>query len=156
MEENMASNFLDIVRNRLSSPYRELAHLQSEFDRLANDMMGFRSGAPSTFEFSPSCEVCEEESFYVAKFDIPGVNKDDIKIHLEGNQLTVSAERKEEKRSDEKKTRYSEISYGSYMRTFSLPAPVDEKKIEAKLDNGVLTVKIPKAQASKAKQIEIH
>jgi HSP20 family protein len=152
----MASNPLEIMRNRFMSPYREFSQLQNEFDRLLQGFVNTRPTALADMQMAPSCEVSEEGENFIAKFDIPGVRKEDIKIDLDGNQLTVMAERKEEKKSENKKTRFSEISYGSYMRTFALPSTIDDKKVEAKFDNGVLTIMLPKAPSTKAKQIAIH
>lgn len=140
---------------REGEPYRMLTRLQSDLDRLFEDFAG---GEQRFFgsDFSPSCELCEEKSNYVMKFDMPGVKKEDVKIEIEGNQLTVSAERKEEKKSEDKKRRYSEVSYGSYRRSFTLPSPIDDKKADAKFENGVLTVTVPKTEMSKAKQISVQ
>ena len=68
----------------------------------------------------------------------------------------IRAERKEEKKSESKKKYLSEMYYGSYARSFTLPGPVDEKKVEAKFENGVLTVTVPKTESLKAKQIPVN
>jgi HSP20 family protein len=75
---------------------------------------------------------------------------------MDGDRLTIRAERKEEKEENTKKRHLSEIAYGSYLRSFTLPQAIDANKIEAKFDDGVLTVTVPKGQANKAKQISIH
>lgn len=109
------------------------------------------------FGFSPSCEVSEEENSYILKFDLPGVKKDQVKVEANQNELTVRAERKEEKKSETKKKYLSEVSYGSYMRSFTLPEPIDQKAVDAKFENGVLTITVPKTKvASSSKQIEVH
>lgn len=71
-------------------------------------------------------------------------------------RFMVSAERREEKKSEDKKSRYSEISYGSYQRRFTLPSAVDEKKVDAKFEDGVLMVTLPKTESTKTKQIAVH
>ncbi|MGE4131018.1 MAG: Hsp20/alpha crystallin family protein [Bdellovibrionales bacterium] len=140
---------------RGSEPYRLLSRLQNDFDRLFED---FAVAEPRLMvpEFSPTCELSEDKSNYVMTFDMPGVKKEDVKIELDGNRLMVSAERREEKEMEDKKRRYSEISYGSYQRTFTLPSAVDDKKVDAKFENGVLTLTMPKTESSKAKQIAVH
>ena len=70
--------------------------------------------------------------------------------------LTVSAERKEEKKGDDKKRHFSEISYGSYYRSFTLPSPVEADKVNAGFEDGVLTVTVPKSGEARTKHIEIH
>jgi HSP20 family protein len=88
--------------------------------------------------------------------DLPGVSKEQVKVETDKDQLTVRAERKEEKKSETKKKYLTEMYYGSYVRSFTLPSPVDEKKVDAKFENGVLTITIPKTEASKAKQIPVQ
>lgn len=105
--------------------------------------------------FVPACEVTEDKNAYLVKFDVPGMSKDQIKIDLHENQLTVSGERKEERKEDSKRYHFTEVSYGSFLRTFSLPPNIDAEKVEAKLDNGVLTVSVAKAEASKARTVSI-
>lgn len=149
------ANPLDIWRGSWSrSPFRELSRMQSAIDEMFEKMPELQN-AKNSFPFAPSCEVSEEANQYLMKFDLPGVPKDQVKIEVHDNQLTVSAERKEEKKSDSKKKHYSEINYGSYSRTFNLPAAIDEKKVEARFENGVLTIAVPKTETNKSKQIPV-
>ena len=143
--------------NKTNNPFRELAQLEGSFDRMFNDMLSAKrnSGSEMT-EFVPSCDVEEEGNRYLLKFDLPGVAKDQVKVEVNGDQLTVRAERKEEKKSESKRKYLSEVYYGSYVRSFTLPGPVEEKNVDAKFENGVLTVVIPKTEALKAKQITIQ
>ncbi|GIL18070.1 MAG: molecular chaperone [Oligoflexia bacterium] len=143
--------------NKRLSPFRDFSDVQESFDRLFNEFMNLKkTSGISDFSFSPSCEIAEEGNNYVMKFDLPGVTKDQVKVEAENDQITIRAERKEEKKTDSKKKYLSELYYGSYVRSFTLPGPVDEKKVDAKFENGVLTVTIPKTEALKAKQIPIH
>jgi HSP20 family protein len=153
MEAKMSSSLSIFRRN---TPFRTLSRLQSDFETLWEEFSGMESRLSSELEFSPKCELSEESGNYMVKFDMPGVKREDVKIELNENQLTVSAERRHEEKSESKKDHYSEISYGSYERVFSLPTPVDEKKADAKFDNGVLTIMLPKSQSNKAKQIAVH
>lgn len=106
---------------------------------------------------SPSVDVSETKNMYNMKFDLPGVGKDQIKIDLHDNVLTVSGERKEEKKEEDKdkKTYLSEVAYGSFMRSFTFPEGVDAEKAEAKFENGVLTLNIPKKEGNSKRQISI-
>lgn len=90
------------------------------------------------------------------KPDLPGVSKEQVKVEVNKDQLTVFAERKEEKKYDSKKKFLSEVHYGFYSRTFTLPGSMDEKKVDAKFENGVLTVTVPKTEALQSKQIPIQ
>jgi HSP20 family protein len=123
--------------NRMSesgifSPFREMTRLQDSFDRLFSEFSDLRrQNGLTEFEFSPSCEVSEDKGNYILKFDLPG-KQDDERKHL------------------------SEISYGSFIRTFTMPGPIDEKKVNASFGNGVLTVTVPKNTNGKTKQISVQ
>ena len=151
----MTNGFLTPWRRNGLTKTVPVSRLQNEFDRAFQEFFETFPVA-SAMDFNPSCELTEDPTGYSLKFDVPGVKKEDVKIELTQNVLTVSAERKQEKATDTKKQHYSEISYGSYRRSFSLPSEVDEKKVDAKFENGVLTVKLPKSETSKAKQISIQ
>lgn len=107
---------------------------------------------------SPGAEVHETKNMYSVKFDLPGVSKEQIKIDLHENTLTVSGERIDEtkKVNDDKKTHLSEVFYGSFSRSFTFPQSVDAEKVEAKFDKGVLTVEIPKKDTAAQRQITIR
>lgn len=152
------SNLIErkMAASRLS-PMRDFAQLQDSFNRLFSEFASLKkSSGMSEFSFSPSCDISEEGSNYIMKFDLPGVTKEQVKVEAENDQLTIWAERKEEKKSESRKKFLSEVCYGSYSRSFTMPGPIDEKKIDAKFENGVLTVTVPKTEQSKAKQIPIH
>jgi HSP20 family protein len=143
--------------NKSLSPFRDFSQVQEPFDRLFNEFMNVkRTNGMQSFSLSPSCEIAEEDNNYILKFDLPGVTKDQVKVEADKDQLTIHAERKEEKKSESKKKYLSEMYYGSYTRSFTLPGPVDEKKVNAKFENGVLTVTVPKTESLKAKQIPVH
>lgn len=156
-EDNMANALERWIDRRHLGPFRDLSQTQEFFDRFLNEFMNFK-GANSTqeFGFSPSCEIAEEGNNYILTFDLPGVKKDQVKVEAENDRLTVRAERKEEKKTESKKKYLSEVSYGSYTRTFTLPGPIDEKKIDAKFEDGVLKVTLPKTESAGTKQIPVH
>ncbi|MGE0762958.1 MAG: Hsp20/alpha crystallin family protein [Bdellovibrionales bacterium] len=140
-----------------SNPFREMARMESSFDRLLNEMISERNGAKgSEFPFSPSCEVKEDAESYQMNFDLPGIDKEEVKVEVDGDRLTVRAERKEEKKEETDKQYLSEINYGSYVRSFTLPEPINEKKIEANFKNGVLRIRVPKTKSTAAKQIAVQ
>ena len=101
-------------------------------------------------------DVSETDQNYLVKADIPGVKKEDIKVSIEGNQVSVSAETKEEKESNEAGVIRSERYCGQQYRSFTLPMEVDDKKAEAKYENGVLLLTLPKKAGSGGKQISIQ
>ena len=143
--------------NKSLSPFRDFSQVQEPFDRLFNEFINLkRTDGMQSMSFNPSCEIAEEDNNYVLRFDLPGVTKDQVKVEADRDQLTIHAERKEEQKSESKKKYLSEMHYGSYTRSFTLPGPVDEKKVDAKFENGVLTVTVPKTESVKAKQIQIQ
>lgn len=100
--------------------------------------------------------MTENNKEYILQFDLPGVKRDDVTIEIENNRLIISGERK--LKEEQKDTRHflSESYYGSFMRSFALPSMVDDEKVDATYEDGVLTIKIPKSEMSKAKAIKVH
>ena len=103
----------------------------------------------------PAVDVVEEQNIYVVKVELPGVSKDDVKITLESNILTIRGEKKAENEVKEKNYHRTERSYGSFQRSFTLPTTVKIDKIDAIYEDGILTVSLPKAEEAKPKQIEV-
>ncbi len=145
---------VSIFRNNWK-PFKEVARFQADFEKWIDDMMASNLAQEAVSDFCPSCQIDETAKEYTLKFDMPGVPPENIKIELDQDTLSVSADRKEEKKSDGKKTRYSELSYGSYVRTLKMPAAVDGSKADAKYENGLLTVTLPKAAVSEPKKISV-
>ena len=107
------------------------------------------------FDHAPKVEVQENGKSYTINVELPGLDQKDVKVMVEGDVLTVSGDKHVE-RSDEK-THYSERSYGSFTRAFTLPTDADREGISADFGKGVLTLHVPKAGegGAKAKEIEI-
>ena len=101
-------------------------------------------------------DVIEEKDQYVLKADLPGIKKEDIKVTLEDNILTVAAERKSEAETQDKQIHRSERTYGRYQRTLNLGANVDAGKIRANYKDGVLELIVPKSEEVKPKSIDIQ
>lgn len=121
------------------------------FDDISSDRKALQG---DSCRFIPACELNETKTHYNFKFDIPGIPKDQIKIELHENQLTVSGERKQES-SDKSNGYQSEISYGSFLRSFTFPVKVDNERVEANFMDGVLKISIPKAEPNKIRQVQI-
>lgn len=116
------------------------ATFSSLIDRFFNDSMT-RSGG-STFQ--PRVDVVENDKAYELHVAVPGVNKDDFQIEMKDNFLTISGERKFTTEKKEENYRAIETQFGSFSRSFSLPENVDGSKINARYNNGILEVTIPK------------
>jgi len=137
----------------------ELDLLRSEYrkgwNRLFEELGWSAPQGQPLSKFTPACDVEETEAQYMLSFDLPGVAKENIKIELNGRELSVSGERNEERNEESKTRKFVERSYGSFYRMFTLPSTVGAEQIQANFDNGVLKVAIPKAAASTTKQIPI-
>lgn len=98
----------------------------------------------SRFSNTPAVNITEEEDVYKVSLAVPGMKKDDFEIDVEGNMLTISCEKEESKEEKEKKFTRKEYNYSSFSRSFTLPEAVNREKIEAKYENGILHMELPK------------
>lgn len=137
------------------SPLRGISDLESEMDRMMTSPFAWPEEYESV-DFSPPCNIRETEREFLVEFDIPGIKKEDVKIEIENNRLSVSGERTDKKEEKDARHFLSETTYGSFTRSFQLPAQVDENKIDARYTDGVLTVTVPKTTATKSKEIKIQ
>lgn len=105
---------------------------------------------------SLSADIWEEDNKIFVKMAMPGVQKEDIKITVTGDTISIEGSSKETKEEKEDKKYYlKNFSSYSYSQRFNLPSPIDADKVEAEFKDGVLTVQLPKAKESQSKQIEI-
>ena len=111
-------------------------------DRFFNDSLA-RSGG-SSYSFVPKVDIIETDKAYEISVAVPGLSKEDFKIDLNDNFLTISGERKFSKEKKENNLHVVETQYGNFSRSFSLPENVDAGKISAIYTNGILEISIPK------------
>ena len=138
-------------------PFRDLNVLQDRMNRLFNDAgRGWRTDEPAaTTTWSPAVDIFETENEIVVKAELPGVDRKDISLNLENNVLTLKGERKFEKETKEENYHRIERAYGGFSRAFSIPATVDEEKIRADYQDGILRIALPKKEQVRPKQIRI-
>jgi HSP20 family protein len=140
-------------------PFREFASLQDRVNRLFSEFLPEMDGnLPSSLTaswFSPKTDVYEEDDHILLEMDIPGFHQEDLNITVENNVLTVSGERKPDEERKQDRYQRNERFFGSFSRTFTLPATVDPDHIEAKYENGVLYLTMPKKAEAKPRQIKI-
>jgi HSP20 family protein len=105
--------------------------------------------------WTPAVDIAETANEYVVKVELPGVNKNDVKITTQDNILTIRGEKKEEKETKESNFHRVERSYGSFQRSFPLPGSIKNDKIEASYKDGILEILLPKAEESKTRTIEV-
>ncbi|MGC8764787.1 MAG: Hsp20/alpha crystallin family protein [Brevinematia bacterium] len=106
-------------------------------------------------DFEPRVDVYEKDNQIVVKADVPGINEKDLSVELEGNVLTISGKKEEEKEVKEKNYHRIERSYGSFCRSITLPEGIESDKVSAEYKKGVLTINIPKSKAAETKKIEV-
>ncbi len=145
-----------------STPFQGLFDFRRDFDQIFNRMM---SGWPamegpateSSIGFAPTVEsyVDKTNKVYRSRVALPGVDPKDVKIHVQGNILTISGERKASRSAQDVDFLHNEIWYGTFERTLSLPEGVDADKLTAECHNGVLEISAPVAAAALPRRIEI-
>jgi HSP20 family protein len=136
-------------------PYRGLATLQDQFNRIFNDSIRNYSDEAAVTAWAPAVDIYETPNELVVKTDLPDVNEKDIDVRVENNLLTIRGERKLEKSVSEENYLRVERTYGSFSRSFSLPNTVNPEAIAAEYKNGVLTVTLPKREDSKPRQVKV-
>lgn len=138
------------------TPYRGLNSLQEQVNRLFDDTFSSnRAGQSDLATWAPAVDVFETENELVMKADLPDMNEKDIDVRVENNKLSVRGERKFEQQASEDNYLRIERAYGTFTRNFSLPNTVNPEAIRAEYRSGVLTVRMPKREESKPKQIKI-
>jgi len=125
-----------------------------ELERIAEEM--WESWRPIQITgLTPRTDIYEGKTGLTVKMELPGIKKEDISISLEGDQLMVKAEKKEEKVTEESTYYSCERYFGQYSRRISLPSPVNADQISATFKNGVLEIKLPKTEKTETKKIEV-
>jgi HSP20 family protein len=132
---------LEDVQNRLSSLFGRRTNGRDEI---------------TLADWAPLADITEDDKEYVIKAELPDVKKEDVKVTVENGTLTISGERRFEKEEKKKKYHRVERSYGSFVRSFTLPDQADASKVKAEFKNGMLTVRLPKSERAKPKQIEVN
>jgi HSP20 family protein len=140
-------------------PFRELEDMSERLNRVFGRSAVARAaddkGTFVTFDWAPSVDIAETAEAFEIKAELPDVKKEDVKVTVEEGQLRISGERKQEKEERGKKFHRVERSYGSFMRSFSLPENVDDSKLTAEYKDGVLNVRLPKTEKAKPKAIAV-
>ena len=106
-------------------------------------------------EWAPAVDILENDKEYLIKVELPEVNKDDVKVTVEGSTLSISGERKAEKEEKNRKFHRLERFYGRFERSFSVPDDAEEGKVNAEFKDGVLRVHLAKSEKARPKQIEV-
>ena len=126
-------------------------------ERFFGSVAGAAATADQTASRNPALDIVESETAYSVKLEVPGVTKADIKVSVDGRRVTVQAQSPATAEKGEcDRIVYRERSATSYARSFMLPLEVDQADADAKLENGVLTLTLPKRSARSAAQITVN
>lgn len=137
---------------------RELSTLRTEMDQLFDSFLGnrpFYSSAAADL-ITPPVDVEETAEGYVFRADLPGMTEKDVKVSLTGDTLTLRGERKRESETNSGNVHRTERVFGAFERTFTLPAPVRGDQVKASYRNGVLEIRVPKAEEARVREIEVQ
>jgi HSP20 family protein len=137
-------------------PENRVGRVHDGFGRFFNEFFNMAPWAEEDFQWAPRADIHETENEYLVQLDLPGLDKKDVKIKVEDNYLTVTGERKSEHNVEDNKYHRCERYYGTFNRSFRLYKDVRAEKIKATFKNGVLEIRIPKAEEVKPKEIEIE
>lgn len=138
-------------------PFRDLVTTQDRLNRLFNETMGryFGDEGVRTGAWLPAVDIFETEQNIVLKAELPGIDPKEVEATVHEGTLYLKGERKYEKEVNEESYHHVERAYGSFARSFELPASVDADKVQAEFKDGVLTLTMPKKEEAKAKKIKI-
>ena len=144
---------MNIVRY---DPFRDLRGLQDEMNRLFSSTFS-RGSDEQMFggAWSPSVDIYENKDNIVLEAELPGMKSEDVNISIENNILTISGERKFEKKDDSDNFHRVERGYGSFTRSFTLPPTVSSENATAEFENGILHLTLAKREEAKPRRIEI-
>ncbi len=140
-------------------PFRELEELSERLNRVFGRPSVRRDNnkeALTVADWIPAVDISESEGEYLIQAELPGVKKEDIKVTLQESVLTIQGERKQEEEGKGRKYHRIERSYGTFMRSFTIPDSVDDSKVSAEFKDGLLYLHVPKSEKTKPKAIEVE
>jgi HSP20 family protein len=140
-----------LIRWNPSLPARTPAYFD-EIDRLFGGWLA--PSLTSNGHLAPPVDIEETPEAYTLRVDLPGFSREDVKVRFAGDTLTLSGERKAEKK--DATVHRTERAYGSFERTFTLPEPVKAGEVKATYKDGVLEIHVPKAEEAKVREIEVR
>jgi HSP20 family protein len=138
-------------------PFRELEDMSERLNRVFSRPSLRNSGKENltVADWMPTVDISETEGEYLIKAELPEVRKEDVKVTVENGVLTLQGERRQEKEEKGKRFHRVERSYGSFVRSFTLPESVDDSSVKAEYKDGVLNLHLPKSEKVKPKAIDV-
>ena len=142
--------------NKELKELEEMQHrLSTLYGRAPVRKDGGKEEALTVAEWAPLVDITEDDKEYLIKAEVPEVKKEDVKVSVQDDVLTIAGERKFEKEEKDKKYHRVERAYGSFYRSFTLPDDANAQKVVAEFKEGVLKVRLPKTEKAKPKSIEV-
>ena len=142
-----------------SDPFKELEEIGQRFSRIFGRLPVTRENngreTMVVTDWMPTVDIAEDEKEYLIKAEIPGVDKNDVRVTAEDGVLTIRGERKREEEVKDRRFHRVERSYGTFLRSFALPAEVAQENLRAEFKDGMLLVHMPKTEKAKPKSIEV-
>jgi len=135
-------------------PFADVPTFHNDISRLFDDAWR-RSGVTKSGSWYPAVDLAETETEFKLMAELPGLTRDEVKITLNGNVITLQGTKQSETESKENNWVHVERTYGAFERSFRLGGPVDKSKVKARFENGVLTVVLPKSEESRSREINI-
>lgn len=139
-------------------PFRDLVTLRERMNRLFEDAVSTARSEEKDMissSWAPAVDIYEDENQLVLTAEIPGINEKDVEIKIEDNTLSIHGERTLEKETREENYHRIERAYGSFYRSFTLPNHIDQDKIQAEHENGVLKISMPKRPELQPRKVKI-
>lgn len=136
-------------------PFRDLVSMRDDMDRLFETFFGTQPQSMDDF-WRPAIDIEENNGNLMVRAEIPGMTKEDIRVSVQEDLLTISGERKQENETRDKTYHRIERCYGKFRRMIRLPAQVDADKVKASYKDGVLKVTLPKPESLKPKHIDVE
>jgi HSP20 family protein len=156
---NMKLMNLSPLQSSAWDPFRQLGEIENRLEKyfgrpsLLGD--GGERESMTMSQWAPAVDITEDDHEYLVKADLPELKKEDVKVIVENGELTISGERKFEKEEKEKKYHRIERSYGSFVRSFTLPEAISPDKVKAGFKDGLLTIHLPKDEKARPKSIDV-
>jgi HSP20 family protein len=139
-------------------PFKELEEIGERFNRMFGRLPARRDTGRETMtvaDWIPSVDITEDDNEYLIKAEVPEVEKKDVKVTVQDGVLTIQGERKQEKEEKGRRFHRVERSYGTFVRSFTLPEDATDSEIKAEFKNGMLSVHVPKSEKARPKAIEV-
>lgn len=137
-------------------PLSDMVALQDEMSRMFDDVVRRTSTHSGLGAWYPPVDLLENESEFKLVAELPGMARDDVKISLTDNLLTLRGEKKAQSEEKEQNWHHVERTYGTFERSFHLTNAVDPSKVKARFENGILTVMLPKVEEARPREIRIE